>query len=281
MRISAVILSYNSARYLEPCIRSLAAALDAIPTPKTKAKGKASTAPRDEIFVIENGSKDDSPAILRRLSEAYPGLLRVEYLDHNTGTTFSRNLALRQATGDYIAILDSDVEVPVGTLDALIARVDADHHVGIAAPRLMYPSGRLQMSTDVFPTLPRKLQRWFALRSIEQRAAASSPPTDAHEVDYAISAFWLMRRDVVQKVGLFDEKIFYSPEDVDFCLRVWEAGFSVVYDPAVHAVHDAQEISRGLPIKKVTFSHVKGLGYLFWKHQYVLGHDRLYRRIGR
>src|SRR5690606_21095374 len=99
--------------------------------------------------------------------------------------------------------------------------------------------------------------------------------------DYAISAFWLFRRRLLDEVGYLDERIFYSPEDVDYCLRVWEAGYKVVYDPRVHAIHDAQEISRGFRMARFTWSHIGGLLYLFRKHRYMLGHRRLYRRIGR
>ena len=267
MRISAVVLSFNSAHFLETCIDSLAAAF-------------AENEDQNEIRVIENGSKDASPALLRGLEAKYPGLLHVTYLDHNTGTTASRNLALRQASGRYLLIMDSDVDMPKGTIETLIRRVDSDASCGIAVPRLNYPSGRLQMSTDVFPTLGRKLQRFFALKAMERRA--NRPPTEPTMVDYAISAVWLFRRDVLDTVGLLDEKIFYSPEDVDYCLRVWAAGYTVVYDPTVHAVHDAQEISRGLfPLRKSTFSHAGGLLYLFRKHGYAFGHKRLYHRLNR
>jgi GT2 family glycosyltransferase len=113
---------------------------------------------------------------------------------------------------------------------------------------------------------------------------AALPPaqiSQPREVDYAISAFWLMRREVFEKVGPLDERIFYSPEDVDYCLRVWQAGFGVRYEPAVHAVHDAQEISRGFKMAGFTLRHAKGLAYLFLKHRYAFGLSRLYRRLGR
>jgi GT2 family glycosyltransferase len=265
VRVSAIILSFNSARYIETCIRSLAAAL-------------APAAEPDEIWVVENGSSDGSVAILERLEEEFAEL-RVIYCAHNTGTTVSRNLALRRARGRYIMIIDSDVEVGAGTIDALIAVLDREPRCGIAAPRLVFPDGRPQLSTDAFPTMPRKLQRFVALRRIE---SALRPPArdELRRVDYATSAFWAMRREMLDRVGYFDERIFYSPEDVDYCLRVWQAGYTVLHVGAAEAVHDGQEVSRRFARPLFMLSHAKGLLYLFCKHRYGFGLRGIHRRLG-
>jgi len=269
MRISAIILSFNSEAHIERCLLSLIAGLNG-------------TAEPDEIWVIDNGSIDRTPTILRRFEEDFPRVMRVIYHTYNLGTTISRNLALRRATGRYLMVMDSDViELPRKTIDTLIEFLGMDRTCGIAVPRLIYPDGRFQLSTDVFPTIPRKLQRFFRLRAIEAVVGQTTPPSEIGSVDYAISALWLLRRDVLERVGVFDERIFYSPEDVDYCLRVWKAGLRVVYVPSVHAVHDAREISRGFKRPRFTVSHAQGLLYLFAKHRYGLSRKRLYRRIGR
>jgi GT2 family glycosyltransferase len=100
-------------------------------------------------------------------------------------------------------------------------------------------------------------------------------------VDYAISAFWLMRRDLIELTGPLDERIFYAPEDVDFCLRVWLKGRRVVYRPDLEVVHDAKEQSRSLRGLLFTWRDLQGLLYYFRKHGYAFSTDRLYRRIGR
>ena len=74
------------------------------------------------------------------------------------------------------------------------------------------------------------------------------------DVDYAISAFWVIRRNAFERVGLFDEKIFYSPEDVDYCIRMWSAGYKITYVPKAEVVHDAQELSRGFKLSKLGIS---------------------------
>lgn len=253
MRVSAVILSYDSAAFLDKAVRSLAADL-------------GESEKQDEIWVVDNGSTDGSREVLRQLEEELSGLVKPIYLDRNLGTTVPRNIALGQATGRFILVMDSDVEVPQGTVGHLIEVCQADPALGIVVPEIRYPSGRLQLSTDRFPTVGRKLQRLFGLRSLED-ALTESPP--AQRVDYAISAFWLFRRELLESVGSFDEKIFYSPEDVDYCLRVWKAGRYVYFEPAVHVIHHAQELSRGLGSPRLAISHLWGLGYLFAKHRYL------------
>jgi len=256
------VLSWNSARHIESCIRSLL---------------QEGAGHNDEMWVVDNGSTDGTVAILERLAREHAGVLNVIYLSRNVGTTVSRNMALSQVRGAYVAIIDSDVVVPPGTFASLIARLDADSSCGLLAPKLLYPSGQLQMSADVFPTVARKLRRLFLLRTMERRldGGGSRPRT----VDYVISAFWVLRRDVLTTVGLLDEKIFYSPEDVDYCLRVWQAGYKVMYDPAVHAIHCAQEISRRSPLSFAAVSHAAGLLYFFRKHGYAFSTRRLYRRF--
>lgn len=266
VRVSAVILSFNSARYIETCIRSLAAAL-------------ATAAEPDEIWVVENGSTDGSVELLRRLEQEFAEL-RVIYCAHNTGTTVSRNMALRRARGRYIAIIDSDIEVhSSAAIDTLIGVLDREPRCGIAAPRLTFPDGRPQLSTDTFPTIGRKLHRFAGLRRIESTIRPPAP-NELRPVDYAISAFWAMRREMLDRVGYFDERIFYSPEDVDYCLRVWQAGYMVLHVGAAEAIHDTQEISRRFVRPGFMLRHGKGLIYLFYKNRYGFGLRRLYRRLG-
>lgn len=265
--VSAVVLSFNSRRYIETCVRSL-------------VRSYAECGLRGDIWVIDNGSRDGSVDILQGLQAELGTHLHVIYQPRNTGTTHSRNLALRQAKGAAVLVLDSDAYMNAPALAGLLAYQRAHPQAGLAVPRLTYPDGRFQLSVDVFPTLARKAQRLLSLRALESR----EPPSEAGPVDYAISACWLLSRQALQATGLLDERIFYSPEDVDYCIRVWRAGFQVHYVPGVSVVHDAQEISRpkGLrAINRFTILHAKGLAYLFAKHRYGLSLGGLYKRVGR
>lgn len=266
MLISAVVLSYNSERHIEPCLVSLLEALQRLPE-------------GSEILVVENGSRDHSADILRRYQDRHPLSVKGLFQDSNLGTTASRNLALRQAAGRYILILDSDVIVPADALDRLLSYLETHARCGLVAPRLVYPDGRPQLSVDRFPTLWRKLARLVSLKALERTLPDSGADLHPCEVDYAISAFWLLRRELLDEVGLLDERYFYAPEDVDYCLSIWLSGYSVVYHPQIQAVHVAQELSRGHRVNRFTLHHALGLLRYFLKHRYLNSRSDLYRRI--
>jgi len=80
-------------------------------------------------------------------------------------------------------------------------------------------------------------------------------------------------------VGPLDERFFYAPEDADFCLSIWLAGYRILYVPQVHAIHDAQELSRRGLFNRFTLHHLVGLARYFLKHRYVFSTKRLRRRI--
>jgi len=266
--ISVVILSYNAADSIGRCLDDVVDALQPFRE-------------RSEVFVVDNGSVDTSVSLIDRRASRDGGLIRPIYLASNTGTTYSRNLALKKCSGRYILVLDADAYVTYEAVSNLVAYLDRNPATGLAAPRLVYGSGNFQLSCDVFPTIMQKAKRFFFLRRIENSANKLKDASEPMDVDYSISACWLMRREVFQAVGLFDEKIFYSPEDVDYCLRIWKAGFRVTYVPSAVVIHDAQELSRGFRLTRFHFSHLKGLIYLLLKHRYFWGRRNLYRQINR
>lgn len=256
MDISFVILTWNSSQHIINCLNSITDSM------------RTSTYTY-EVFVIDNGSTDDSVRLINEYDAQHKGILIPILLDHNTGTTYSRNLAITQASGKYIVVLDSDVQLNDNTLDVLVLTLEGDDKVGLVAPKLVYGNGLLQKSYDQFPTVWRKLYRYLFLKTIEKNEREELEEDAPIEIDYAISAFWLIRKDVIDNVGLLDENIFYAPEDVDYCLRIWQHGYKILYVPNVYAIHHAQEISRGFRINKALIEHVKGLIYYFGKHRYL------------
>jgi GT2 family glycosyltransferase len=252
---SFIILSYNSERYLSQCLASID---DSIATLDVSA----------EVFVVDNGSNDSSCQILDSFKFNDMVSYKVIKFDHNTGTTFSRNAALRQATGKFLVVLDSDAYVNAPVLERLREYLLGNPACGLVVPKLIYPDGRYQLSVDQFPTIVHKIRRFLFLKQMERARPISAIKT----VSYAISAFWMFPRHILDRVGLLDEKIFYSPEDVDYCIRIWKAGYKIIYIPDVSTVHDAQEISRSKGFKLLnlfSLSHIKGLFYLYFKHRFI------------
>lgn len=265
MDYSVVILTFNSERYIRQCLDSLAASFKTLES-------------EYEILVMDNGSVDGTRALLEAFAEEGQPI-DITWYEENQGTTKSRNHGLRRARGKYIIVLDSDAYVNPEAIGGLAEYLRSNPDAGMVVPKLTYPDGRFQISTDVFPTLYHKFKRALLLKKMEASDRHNNQTT-VRSVDYAISAFWMFRRSLLDEVGLLDEAIFYSPEDVDFCIRVWLAGESIIYLPDLSVVHDAQEISRakGIKINRFTLSHLKGLLYLFFKHRYGIFSDRSLRR---
>lgn len=255
--ISVVSLTWNSRRFVDAFLTSL---LDDVSATQTAA----------EVIVIDNGSTDGTLERLRGYEQQHAELT-VLALSRNLGTTVSRNLGLKRARGEYVLILDSDTRLERGTLRALVSRFEhssKEGRVGMIAPKLVYPDGEFQESARRFPTVQTKLLRllrWEQLRRREESIAGVLAQRQT-PVDYAISAAWFLPRRVLESVGYLDESIFYSPEDVEFCARLWGAGYAIWYCPEVTIVHDCQRLTSKRPFSRLGLSHAQGLVRFWWKY---------------
>jgi GT2 family glycosyltransferase len=254
--VSFIILTWNSERHLERCFSSIF----------QKCAEEEITF---EVLVIDNGSTDGSVSILRRYESEYPSF-KVIALQHNRGTTFTRNLGLKQATGRYICVLDSDTELCSGSLSAACKVLAARPEAGMIAPRLLLPDGSVQNSVKRFPSLWHKLIKvpriLFGINTPNADFYANFPFDRDRVVDSAISACWILKRELLDEVGYLDERIFYSPEDLDYSFRVRKAGYRIIYYPALTVLHHTQQISHRKPFSKVSMSHLNGLIYYYKKH---------------
>jgi len=269
--ISAIILTWNSERYIKKCIESL-------------TESAKETREDLEILLFDNGSKDNTLKITEDLSQRFPFVLLTK-LGENKGTTFPRNLGIKKAKGEYILILDSDTEFKKKTIKTLLATLTSDPKIGIVAPKLILPNGEIQKSYKRFPILKTKIFKALSFKQIqnmgrkEENYAFRINKSKLYPVDYCIAAIWLLKKEVVRKVGLFDENIFYGPEDVDYCLRTWLNGYKVVFVPAAEAIHYTQRLS--YKNKKIALRHIQGLFYYFKKHHYWLSRKKIYQRISK
>jgi GT2 family glycosyltransferase len=255
VKLSIVLLTWDSRQFIPACLESLA------PQP-----------PHDkELIVVDNGSTDGSPQLVRRL---WPSA-RVVANTANRGVGPARNQGLALARGEQVLVLDIDTVARPGALAALSAAMDAAPDVGVFGARLEDPEGRLQYTCRVFPTLWSKLGRQLpvglgrrVLRQSELRDWDHASPRD---VGYVIGACQLLRRAALDAVGGYDDRIFYGPEDVDLCLRMWRAGWRVRYEPAAVFTHYERRIARGAPWRSpLARAHAAGLAWYFWKHRYLL-----------
>jgi len=224
-----------------------------------------------EIFIVDNGSTDGTIEILDDYQNNQN--IRVIKLGTNKGTTLSRNVALKQISGKIVCVIDSDVAIEAWDIKKSIAFIKK--HDCLIAPALSYPNGVFQHSVKKFPTLISKLLKLTNILFGVQKYANldfyhDMPFKEIVAVETAISAFWLFPASFLNNIGYFDEKIFYSPEDVDYCVRIKKAGCPIYYYPEIKAIHFTQQISHSKPFSKISLSHFYGLLYYFYKHKYLL-----------
>lgn len=273
--ISFVIITWNSEKYIYQCIRSY---IESVHREHLNA----------EFLIVDNGSKDRTTDIvendiLSKLPADITG--RLFRLRKNLGTTISRNIALKAVSGNHIVVCDSDTEFMEGEWKEVFKYLN-NSGVGIIAPQLIYPDGKIQNSVKYFPTLTDKVLK---LKKIFFNLKAGScndfyedfPWNSPRSVDTAISACWILKKSLLNQVGLLDEKIYYSPEDIDYCLRVWKTKSSVIYYPSLKLIHHTQQISHRKPFSKQSISHLFGLIYYFKKHHYFFSAEKIRKSIGK
>lgn len=264
MKLSIIILTWNSKGMLQRCLESIFDNTDIEDC---------------EIIVVDNGSQDGTQEMLKA---NFPEV-RVIRNNVNRGVAPARNQGLKLARGEYLLILDVDAIVKRGAIDTLVEFMERKEVVGLVGPKLIYPNGDLQYSCRKFPTVLSKVFRrvpfHFARSFLEDEEYRDWDHSSVREVDYVIGACQLIRRDTLEEVGYLDDKMFYGPEDVDYCLRLRKANWKIVYNPKAEVIHDEQRITRRKLFSKITWKHITALVRYFRKHKYYFSRKRLYAQL--
>lgn len=227
MDLSVIVVSYNTRQLLDDCLRSLLA---------TEAPPGGV-----EIIVVDNASSDGSPAMV---AERYP-TVRLIASNQNRGFSAANNQGSALAGGDYLLFLNSDTVVRPDALAQPVAFMRENPAVGALTVRLIYPNGERDPDNHrgfptpwnafchfaglnrLFPGNPR-FDGYF--RSYEDFGAVHSVPVIA-------GSYMLMPRALDRQLGGWDETYFFYGEDIDYCYRIHEAGYDIVYYPLVEVLH--------------------------------------------
>lgn len=217
-----------------------------------------------EVILVDNGSTDSTSESIRAwLRESGITNLRLIEAGENLGVARGRNLGLKAARGGVLMLLDNDTVADGGVYDELCRYVEDTPECGIVAPALYSPDGELQASAKPYPS------PWLKLRHVlspgRESAAERAELANPHPY-YVIGACQVFRRDVLGKVGLLDEGIFYGPEDCDFCIRVRQAGFTIDYLPQLRLTHDWRRATRRSPLGTLGLRHLKALLRFWMRH---------------
>lgn len=264
-KIGYVILTWNSEKQIIPCLDSIFCV--------EKYK--------NDVIVIDNGSIDNTVYKLKNYNlKDKKDSLDVIYLKENVGTTKSRNLGLKKLIDkvDYICVLDSDTIINEEAIKYMIDVLEKNSDIGIIGPEMKTKTGVVQNSGRKFPSVKIKFCKAFPIKKVQEYGEKLeyidfSGKKDFYEVDYLMSACWIMRNDSCKKIGYLDEKIFYAPEDVDYCMRAKLLGYTIAYTKKVSIIHEWQRLSKKKLISKMNFEHIKGLIYFFGKYHYWFNSD--------
>ncbi|MGB9505291.1 MAG: glycosyltransferase family 2 protein, partial [Candidatus Acidiferrum sp.] len=237
MDISIVIVSWHAKHYLELCLESLAAA-----PPRH----------RTEIVVVDNASSDGSAEMIE---SRFP-FVKLIRNSENLGFAKGNNVAIRQCHGRCIALVNPDVVVFPGCLDALADFLDQNPKVGNVGPRVLNPDMTQQCTCRRFPTLWNNFCSATGLATAFKKSQFFAgeqmfyfPHDRTLPVDVLKGCFSMIRRETFNEVGLLDENLFMYGDDVDWCRRCWNAGWQVVFFPGAEAIHDRGKITAPYPVR--------------------------------
>lgn len=235
MDLSIIILNYKSKGLLKQCIRGI---LDArLPM-------------AHEVIAIDNHSNDGSVEMVR---QEFPDVTMISS-PTNVGYSAGNNLGLKRATGKYLLIVNPDVAVFAQAVQQLIDYLKEHPRVGLVVPQLANPDGSIQDSCYRFPNAWIPILRRSPLGKLPtaKKVLARYMMNDwdhqqPQAVGWALGACFMLRREAFDEVGFFDDRFFLYFEDVDYCRRLWQAGWEVHCLPAAEMVHYHRRLSADRP----------------------------------
>jgi GT2 family glycosyltransferase len=251
IRLSIVILCWNDLAVISNCLQSIYA-------------NTHSTV--FEVIVSDNGSTDGSPEFIRN---NFP---EVHVIENGTNLRFAKanNVGIRACRGEYILILNPDTLIHDGTLDKLVAFADAHPQAGAFGCRVLNPDGSYQISARPFVSLRGEwiaalhlrslgyFSDWFLADSYMGWKGDTERTIDRHS-----GCFILAQGDLLRRLGGFDEQFFYYYEDLDLCRRIWEAGYSIIFNPEMTITHLGGQSTKRCPVAFQLDSQITRYRYFY------------------
>jgi GT2 family glycosyltransferase len=225
LKLSIIILCWNDLKVIGDCLRSIYAT-----TRSTEF----------EVIVADNGSTDGSIEFIRA---NYP---QAQVIENGKNLRFAKanNVGIQASRGEYVLILNPDTIIHEGTLDKMVAFADGHPEAGAYGCRVLNADGSYQGCARPLPTIHGE---WIVALHLNALAYISDwfqpnvyvgwQGETQRTVGWLAGCFILFRGDLLKRLGGFDEQFFYYHEDMDLCRRVWQAGLSILYTPAVSITH--------------------------------------------
>ncbi|ROU04334.1 glycosyltransferase family 2 protein [Histidinibacterium lentulum] len=221
MDLSIVIVNWNTEGLLRDCLHTVLAGLGPLEA---------------EVLVVDNASTDGSVPMLRA---EFPGVRLFESA-RNLGFAAGNNVALREARGRHVMLLNTDTLVHGDVLPKAVAWLDAHPRVGVMGPKVLNTGGTVQPSCSAFPSLKFLSMQTLGLTRIARLDGYRMTGWDRsseRRVDVISGAAMIIRRAAMEEVGLLDEAFFFYGEETDWCHRFARAGWALVYVPIPAITH--------------------------------------------
>jgi N-acetylglucosaminyl-diphospho-decaprenol L-rhamnosyltransferase len=226
MDLSVVTVSYNTRELLRACLASVLSAL---------AQG-----PKHELIVVDNASRDGSASMVR---DEFPRVQLIANED-NRGFAAASNQGIQQSSGRCVLLLNPDTIVKSTALQRMSAVLESRDDVGAVGPKLVYPNGELQHSAFTFPTITMIFLDFFPLhhRLLDSPINGRYPRSlyegnEPFPIDHPLGAALMAKRQVIEHVGLLDERFYMYCEEIDWCMRIKNSGGRILCVPQAEIVH--------------------------------------------
>lgn len=251
MALSIIIVAWNTRDLLAQCLNSIYAH-----PPECEF----------ETWVVDNASTDGTAPMVKER------FLQVRLIENTENVGFARanNQAIRESTGRYVLLLNPDTIILPNALKAILRFMDEHTDVGLLGGNLMNPDRTPQIC---YGNLPRLLSELLTLLGLNRRLPlpdavrsatirASEPVAESCEVGWVLGACMLMRRQVLEQVGLLDEGYYMFSEETDWASQAWNAGWKVCYLPSAGILHYGGASTRQVPNRMLPYLYASKARFL-------------------
>lgn len=224
MKISVVIPNYNNPQLLAQCLNSI-----------IKAEPNLS---RYSITVVDDGSTEANLVFIRDICSEHTNLSLIE---HGSNRFFSQavNTGIEATNGELVLLVNSDVVCVTPFIDSFVKAFEADEKLGIAGAVLLYADGKIQHAGVGLTKY-----NWFAHIGLNEPFTLKSPHAVSRYSLGVTGAFMAIRRKMLDDIGLFNTSYVGAYEDIEMCLRCWNAAWTVLMEGKIYAFH-LEGVTRG------------------------------------
>lgn len=247
--VSIIIITYNNADTIKRCLSSI----------------KKQMGVKLEIILVDNASTDQTVSILKKDSN-----LKIIIRNENGGFAKAANEGVKIATGFYILFLNPDTELEQTAIAELIQVIQKDRKIAMVGGKFISPIGNPMVSFGNFPSLLTEFFQKIRLHKIFPVGRYIVPSlfsqglfNKSHQVDWVSGGFCLIKKDIFEEVGGFDENYFLYIEDIDLAKRIKDKGYKIVFCSQAKAVHHQYRSSSEVAKK------YEKVGLKYYKEKYM------------